>query len=82
MLKILISSLLLATSTVLLVAQKSNKPEPEAKPEAQPALTLHCVQVDSSNFLDCKDAGGFDSSCASATCPGKTTQRRQMCDSV
>ena len=33
------------------------------------ALTLNCVQVSSSGSINCNDAGGVPSTCATATCP-------------
>jgi hypothetical protein len=37
------------------------------------AQTLKCVEVISSGSRSCTDSGGFDSTCASATCPAEFT---------
>ena len=34
---------------------------------------LKCIQVNSSGSFNCKDAGNFDSTCATATCPAGYT---------
>ena len=67
------------TSTPL-AALASSAPRKSKKPTAAPTASPHtpapiqvkpslqCIQVNSTSFKSCKDAGGFDSTCATAKC--------------
>lgn len=54
--------------------RKSKKKSPTASPQtpAPPLVqvkpSLQCIQVNSTSSKSCKDAGGFDSTCATAKC--------------
>lgn len=55
-------------STVLVVYNSIIK-----KPAPYAQQNLECVVADSSGSFSCKDAGGFDSTCATAKCPAGYT---------
>ena len=67
--KSVLAALALAVISILLVIYCCifKKPTPTAQP------TLECVVADSSGSFGCKDAGNFDSTCATAKCPAGYT---------
>ena len=66
---------LVAFGTLFLQARAQPTRKPETVGQLQkpiklpPTSGLACIQVSSSGSTSCKDAGGYDSTCATASCP-------------